>query len=50
MTYLDRVYPDTHNAEGIFRQGIPVHLGLTLAMKTFDIVRDVTAEPQQKQE
>jgi hypothetical protein len=40
MTYLNRVYPDTPNAESIFLQGIPVHLGFKHAMDTFEIVRD----------
>lgn len=40
MTYLNRVYPDTPNAESIFLQGIPVHLGFKHAMDIFEIVRD----------
>ncbi|MEI6313655.1 MAG: hypothetical protein WCO89_02205 [Syntrophus sp. (in: bacteria)] len=40
MTYIDRVYPDTPNSESIFRQGIPVHLGLKHVMNSFEIVQD----------
>jgi hypothetical protein len=40
MTYLDRVYPDTPNAESIFLQGIPVHLGFKHVMSSFELVQD----------
>lgn len=40
LTYISRVYPETPSAEGIFLQGIPVHLGFSYVMNYFKIVCD----------
>ena len=40
MTYLDRVYPDTDKAEGIFIVGIPIHCGFLYATEFLEHTRD----------